>query len=267
MKLSKKEIKLHEQSEEILKKDNLTFDEKLFVFNNWQEGALNMNSKTGAFFTPQGLANDFSLEIYSDSDIIDLCAGIGILSFFAYHYRKCNVTCIELNPDYIRVGKKLLPEANWIEGNILDENTLLKAGSNFFQSISNPPFGKVKSTSETKTKLNYKGSEFELKTIETASKISKYGTFILPQMSTPFEYSGKQGLTRVDPSPKVKKFIKETDLEYEFNLGLDTSLYLNEWKGVSPQVEIVNFDFSESPKLKRKDQNIQYSIFNHKETA
>lgn len=39
MKLSKEKIKLHNQAEEYLKKDVLTFDEKLFVLENWNEAA------------------------------------------------------------------------------------------------------------------------------------------------------------------------------------------------------------------------------------
>lgn len=260
MKLSKQKIKLHEESEALLKKDKLSFDEKLFVFENWQESALHVNSKAGAFFTPYGLAKDFSLELFEKANIIDLCAGIGMLSFVAYHFKKCNVTCVELNPDYVRVGKKLLPEANWIEGSIFDYETLQKAGSNFNQSISNPPFGKIKTRIDSDIQLNYKGAEFDLKAIEIASKVSVLGTFIVPQMSTPFKYSGNNHFERVEPSAKVKKFIKETGLEYDFNLGIDTSYWKDDWKGVSPQVEIVNFDFSSSGELKRKLKQTELSI-------
>lgn len=92
-------------------------------------------------------------------------------------------------------------------------------------------------------------------TIEIASKIADYGTFILPQQSTPFRYSGswcfmdlrETGVgynpNQQTPPQKVQKFIKETGFDYLFNVGIDTSLYKNEWKGVSPTCEVVNFEF------------------------
>ncbi|MDG3581778.1 methyltransferase [Galbibacter pacificus] len=253
-KLTKDEYKRHEKACEILKKNKLTFDEKIFVMENWHEGADNLNSKAGAFFTPVGLAQDFSLEIIENEKIIDLCAGIGMLAFFAYHYRKCDVMCVELNPKYIEVGKKLLPEAKWINASIFN----FKEFGHFEQVISNPPFGKIKTgiDAEIKNELKYKGSEFELITMEIGSKIADYGTFLVPQGSTPFKYSGNQdGFIDLrqnnkgynpygqQPMQKVKKFLKETNFNPIFNVGIDTSIYKDNWKGVNPICEVINFDW------------------------
>lgn len=242
MKLTKEEIKKQEKCEELLQLDSLTYDQKVYVYENWHEGATNTNSVAGAFFTPFGLARDFSLELYNKKKTIDLCAGIGMLSFVAYHFNECtDITCVEYNSDYVRVGKKLLPEANWICGSIFDD-----IDDHYEQAISNPPFGKIK-TGLSKDKLKYKGAEFDLKAIEIASKASDRASFILPQGSTPFKYSGAMYYEdlRVEgrvPN-KVKKFIRETGIDYDFNCGIDTSYYLHEWKGVSPVCEIVNFEF------------------------
>ncbi|MEJ4088243.1 methyltransferase [Galbibacter orientalis] len=221
---------------------------------NWHEGADNINSQAGAFFTPVGLAQDFSLEIFENETVIDLCAGIGLLAFFSYHYRKADVTCIELNSKYIEVGKKLLPEAKWINASIYD----YKDFGQFEQVISNPPFGKIKTgiNDEIKKELKYKGSDFEFITMEIGSKIANYGTFLVPQGSTPFKYSGNQdGFINLmatskgynpyeqQPMQKVKKFLKETEFNPIFNVGIDTSIYINEWKGVSPMCEVINFDW------------------------
>ena len=120
-KLTKQQVKEHNIAVELLKKDVLTYDEKLTVLEKWNESATSMNSEAGAFFTPTGLAKDFSIEIYENEKIIDLCAGIGKLAFFAYHYKNCkDITCVELNPLYVEVGKKILPEANWINASIFD---------------------------------------------------------------------------------------------------------------------------------------------------
>lgn len=253
-KLSKAEIKEHNIAVELLKKDKLTFQEKLTVFEKWNEGATSVNSEAGAFFTPIDFANDFSLTLYSEAKTIDLCSGIGMLAFVAYHYCDCkDITCIELNPGYIEVGKKLLPEANWINASIFD----FESFGNYEQAISNPPFGKIKTgiSDSIKAKLNYKGAEFELITIEIASKIADYGSFIVPAGSTPFRYSGYPYFVDLrEKSPgynphgqsvpnKVQKFINETGLDYQFNLGIDTSVYKDAWKGVSPICEVVCFDF------------------------
>ncbi|PXY01414.1 methyltransferase [Marinifilum breve] len=260
MKLTKKQIKQHEEALKILEKDKLTFDDKLFVLENWHEGAENNNALAGAFFTPYGLARDFKLEIYEENNrLIDLCSGIGALSL--PHYSFCefyeiqhDITCIELNPNYIEVGKKILPNAKWIQASALDLDFLKTLGK-FDQAISNPPFGKIKTaqTVDSNKELKYKGAEFEFKLMEVGSKIADYGTFLIPQTSTPFKYSGGQyfeDLRREDEGSrlpnKVKKFIKETGLEYQFGVGVDTTYYLDEWKGVKPTCEIVNFDFNVS---------------------
>ena len=258
MKLSKAQRHIHEQCEVILQKDILTYQEKEFIIENWNEGANNNNAAAGAFFTPYDLAWDFTLETWDDTKIIDLCAGIGALSFCAFHrHKNVQVTCIEMNANYIEVGKKILPEANWIHASIFD---LEKIGSGYDIAISNPPFGKINTGELPDAK--YKGSEFEFKAMEVASRIAKNGVFLVPQGSTPFIYSvnpdHKFNLGFCDlrmkskaynpydkPVPrKVQKFIDETGLEFDFNLGIDTGVYLDQWKGVKPLCEVVTFDFN-----------------------
>lgn len=241
MKLSKKQYKHHLQAEEYLKKDTLSFDEKMFVLEHWHEGANNINSYAGAFFTPIGLAQDFAYcSIPKNSKVIDLCAGIGKLSFFAHHFQGCEVYCVELNPDYVRVGKKILPEATWINSSI--ENQELKKYGKFDIAISNPPFGLIKTAKNWETNA-YKGKEFEFITMDIASKIADTGAFIIPQNSTPFRFSGENEFSEIKPVNKLEKFLSETGLKMELSACIDTSIYLNEWNGVSPLCEIINIDF------------------------
>src|ERR1051326_3352430 len=189
-KLTKAQSKAHLQAEELLRKDVLTLDDKIFVYENWNEAALHDNTRAGAFFTPMGLANDFKLEVPGPR-IIDICAGIGILSFCKLHFQYHDpdplpqITCVEINPDYVRVGRKLLPEAEWICADIFEIWRELRR--DFTTAIANPPFGNQK---QPGCAPRYTGSEFEYKIIDIASHLAEYGAFILPQNSAPFRYSG-----------------------------------------------------------------------------
>lgn len=259
MRLSKEKIKKHQQALELLEKDKLNYYEKIFVLENYHEGATHMNGLVGAFFTPVDLARDFQMSAFDcDGRIIDLCAGIGALSFqFALRRGFENLTdygeivCVEQDPEYVEVGKKILPEANWVCGNVFNK-TLIEGLGEFELAISNPPFGNIKTgDSANEIELDFKGKDFDLRVVELGGRIAQYGSFILPQGSTPYRWSGNNGryedLIRNCTCPKkVKKFIKETGLEFQFNsLGLDTSQYREMWKGVKPICEIVLVEYPE----------------------
>lgn len=241
-KLTKQEIANHNKILDLINSDKvLTFDEKWFILENYHEGATNINSASGAFFTPLYYSRDFSLEVWGNT-VIDLCAGIGSLSFFLvnkYVPEDCpeHLVCVELNQEYYDIGKRIVPEAEWILGDALS----YEAPILFDQCISNPPFGRIK-TSEY-TDLSYKGSEFEYKIISKASTISRYGTFILPQMSSGFKYSGNRYLEYVE-STKYSKFKNETGIELFPGVGIDSSVFKDDWKGVSIVTEVCVADFS-----------------------
>ncbi|WP_302818261.1 methyltransferase [Hungatella hathewayi] len=194
-KLTKREIQLHDQAVCLLQKEHLSHEDKLFIFENFREDAEHINSKSGAFFTPFGLANDFTLQIpclYGKTiRIIDLCAGIGVLSYAAQlecsDRSRCyaDITCVELNPHYVEVGKKVVPEATWICADVLDPFLPDLLGQ-FDFAIANPPFGRIANN----YRKSYMSGEFEYMVIEAASRIAKEGAFIIPQMSAPFIYSG-----------------------------------------------------------------------------
>jgi len=242
-KLSKSEIKSHDEAMALVECDRPLKDyEKEFILDNFNESALHINSAAGAFFTPRGLARDFAIEV-NGGHVIDLCAGIGSLSY-AIEQKVESIICVEINPDYLRIGKRIVPDAIWINASIFSDEVLNITGLDW--AISNPPFGNIKSD---EFKGKYTGSMFEFKTIEVASRIANYGAFILPQMSTPFRYSGKDSYTE-EISDKLKKFIEQTSINMEFNCGMDTSYYKDDWRGVSPVCEIVICDFEEIEKEK-----------------
>jgi hypothetical protein len=237
VKLSKAEIKLQNQCSEYLTKDKLTDDEKLFVLEHFQEGATNINSVAGAFFTPQGLASDAMIECQGiGGKFIDLCAGIGRLTHAAKDYNDVReFTCVELNYDYAKIGMKVIPDANWIVGSIFD----LPDERIYDVAICNPPFGNIKTGRD-----NDGFGGFEFSAIWKASKIAKFGIFILPQMSTPFLYSGRLWYEE-RMNDKVKRFTDKTGIKFSFNCGIDTSIYKCQWHGVAPICEVCTFDFTE----------------------
>lgn len=257
-KLTKPEAKMHAEAVAVLEKDVLTDDDRIFIMEHWQESANHVNSTAGAFFTPHGLARDAAIDVFNTGRVIDLCAGIGSLSlavFWNGYYQReqmgqtLEIVCVELNPEYVAIGKKMLPEATWICGSIFDLPDL----GRFDYAISNPPFGNIKTGGDWKGK--YTGSDFEYRTIEVASRIADYGTFIIPQMSAGFRLSGAQYYEHSDnerdsfSSPKYQKFAEQTGIRLDAGCGVDTTVHREDWHGVSPFVEIACADFTELERI------------------
>jgi predicted RNA methylase len=249
MKLSKAQIKAHNEVMDLVNSDRpLKDDEKEFILDNFHEGATNINSSAGAFFTPRALARDFALEV-NGGDVIDLCAGIGALGY-AVELKCDSLTCVEINHEYLRIGKRILPDANWIHSSVFE----VDYDRVWDWAISNPPFGNIR---EHGFSGEYTGSNFEFKVIEQASMIAHYGAFILPQSSTPFLYSGR-AFYEEKQNERVKKFTEQTGIQMEFNCGIDTAVFKNDWRGVSPICEIVICEFQ--PEKQQKEE-LQFDLF------
>ena len=240
-KLTKLQSKNHRAAQAMLGKSELSLDDKIFVYENWHEGAEHDSSRSGAFFTPMDLANDFKIEVHGPK-ILDLCAGIGILAFccrhFRYHDRMPNITCVEINPEYVRIGEKLLPEATWICADVFDVWRDLPR--DFSTVIGNPPFGRLMTSRKAP---RYTGPEFELKIVDIAAHLGSHGVFILPQNSTPFRYSGAQYYQRVE-NAKCAKFLADTGIDIEAGCGIDTTVHQDAWKQVKITTEIACCEFT-----------------------
>jgi len=256
--LSKRQASLHAQACALLEKDKLTFDDKLFVLDNWQESATHVNSVAGAFFTPQGLARELSIEV-GGRKIVDLCAGIGALAFAVFHYSatfsgtdKPQITCVEINPDYVAVGRKILPEATWICADVLN---LPPTVTGFDCAIANPPFGRIASSGKSP---RYTGSDFEYKVLDIASDIAKYATFLIIQSSSPFKLSGVQRYeeTRTE---KYLAFSKATNIELTPNCGIDTTISDDgpAWHDVKVVTEIVLADFTKTRTRRQPETSVE----------
>jgi predicted RNA methylase len=237
-KLSKAQIKAHLRATELLGKDVLTTDDKYFVLDNWNESAHHINSAAGAFFTPEGLASDFAIEV-GYGRVIDLCAGIGRLAFSVFEHDRLNrkitgIVCVEINPDYVAVGRKVVPEAEWVCASVFSD---LSALGRFDCAISNPPFGSLRRDGSP---LRFKGAAFDLAVVEVASSLADYGVFILPQMSCPFRNSERELLSQT--SSAYKAFSKATGLSLQPSC-ISASYHADGWRGVAPGVEVALCDF------------------------
>lgn len=248
-KLTKAETKQHNQIMDLLHSDKpLTEEEKMFIIENFHEGSTTNNGELGAFFTPLGLAFDFVIDANTHGTVIDLCAGIGGLSFAMLrgHYSNpSEIVCVELNHTYYELGKRIVPEATWINGDALTT----QFDRRFDVAISNPPFGRIKTSDYVGKK--YTGAEFEYKIIERASEIADRGVFILPQSSAAFRYSGQRHYFR-KMEGKCQKFVDQTGFYMEAGCGVDTGYYLEEWKGVKPMCEVVCIDFVDEDMERRE---------------
>ena len=246
-KLTKQQAICHEKAVNLLSQSNLSTEESIFILQNYREDARHINGQSGAFFTPLGLARDLAIHVpcqYKERvKVVDLCAGIGTLSYAALEGRSTcynypiDITCVEINPDYVEVGKKLVPEATWICGDALAP-TLLEDLGQFDFAISNPPFGHIKSSYSN----SYHHKFFEYMIIEAASQIAAGGAFIIPQMSAPFSYSGNTNRVWIEGG-RAKKFEAATGIKLDFNIGVDTAYYKCDWHCPPPTCEIVCCEF------------------------
>lgn len=243
-KLTKAEAKTHAEACKLLTRERLSLDERYFILEHWREDATHVNSVAGAFFTPPSLARDFAIEV-AGARVIDLCAGIGALAFAVsqrYDFGldvSSNITCVEINPDYIAVGRKILPEATWVQADVFD---LPRDIGNFDCAIANPPFGV---TTGSRKGPRFTGNIFEYRVIDIASDLADFGVFIIPQASAPFEYSGKQSY-RDNQHDRYLEFLRQTSIHLAANCGIDTSMHRNDWTITPPPIEIVTADFLES---------------------
>lgn len=236
-KLTKTQFKLHNEAEDRLQQDRLSVEDREFVLEHWDPSATHVNSAVGAFFTPLELATSFACMLGHPGSIIDLCAGIGALSYACtpVYGEAPRMVCIEQNPDYVRVGRKLVPHAEWIEGDVFD--ALSMGLGQFDAAIGNPPFGKI--AKGGKSAPGVKG-DFEFHVVAIGMRMADFGQFILPEMSAGFNYSGRPFYER-QKEGKAVAFQQAQRLLFEC-ASIDTSFAKSLWKGTAPATEVVTVE-------------------------
>jgi len=254
-KISKRNMQRHSEAMRVLEQDTLSFDDKVFVLENYHEGATNMNNLVSAHFTPMSIARSVE-QCTRNRNFVDLCAGIGMLTWHQLRILDFEQTndfvaiCVENCTEYYNIGKKLMPEVHWINGSIFDEEVIqqikdLMDGKSF-SVISNPPYGRQVNP-DVKHLLKYKGSEFEYKAAELGFLLgANEGVFLIPQGSCNFKMSGQRSTDLNVPCSKYEKFYKQTGIEMSPNIGFCTDVTDEDgWKDVSIATEIAIFDYDE----------------------
>lgn len=203
MKITKAETKNHQAAEEILNQvSTISHPDREFVYRHWHPGANHLQGVNSAFFTPWNLAKALILGVrFQDDVVIDLAAGHGMLMYQYYRTicydilrKQPRMICVELNPEYVKIGQKLLPEAEWIRGDIFQAQTWESLGlPDNADILANPPYQTFKKAEYPSGErwLSYYGRG-SLMAAEVALRLStRGGAMILPQATVlPFQFSG-----------------------------------------------------------------------------
>lgn len=250
-KITKQQLKLHEQAEELLwgSDKKLTQDQVAFCLEHWDPRALAGKhvARNQAYFTPMSLAIDTGKYIGGDGRyVVDIGAGIGRLAYAVlcanrWDPRQVQVTAVEINPEYVKAGRRLLPEVTWVQGDMYDLH-LWQSLPRFDEAVSNPPFGQVVTDSDTGW-IGYRGPA-GLTVAAIGLSVAQLGiTLILPQTQTPYRYSGRRPGENAYASNHMRYLAtfmaQRPELEWHHS-SIDTEheAYKSGWRGAAPVVEL-----------------------------
>lgn len=272
---SKSELNNHEKALDLLWGSDkpLAHSEIEFVLDNWLPYVAGRVDTVGAFFTPRELARTVAFCSGDSGRIVDICAGIGHLTWGmandpAYGRRPSGITeivAVEIDPEKVRVGQRLMPDVRWVLGDALDLELWQRLGR-FDHAIMNPPFGRVKTVSGSADWLSYKGvGEFLM--LEVAARVANSVTGIFPQGSMPAYYRRSYGTYqgRSGPGSESTEYLAFMECWPEAHLScssFDCADY-DGWRGANPKVEIfsLEFPFDEWPSLPETEKKIEQLAF------
>lgn len=114
-KITKKQTEQHEKAAQLLwgMDRRLKRGEVAFCLANWDPRADHKVVHNDAYFTPMPLALELARGVGGNGrHVVDICAGIGHLAHavLCANDWQVKITAVEFNPEYVRVGQRLLPE-------------------------------------------------------------------------------------------------------------------------------------------------------------
>lgn len=249
MRYTKPQLRQMDRCRQLLKQDILSEEDKEFILNHYlpEPGA----SRSGAFFTSLELAWDFAFEAApgrrENSVVIDLCAGIGVLSYtMAIRVPEAMIICVEANPAYVAIGRKIVPEAIWIHGDVMDPGTHRKIraalnGRRADVAYANPPFGSGVRSIDTSGLPQGAPKLPEFAVMQTAALFAASGVFLVPPSSAGFEYSGVPCYREL-PKSNGAAFAAATRCEMSVGMGIDTTCYQG-FATTNVRVEAVTIEY------------------------
>ncbi|MFF3569205.1 methyltransferase [Nocardia jiangxiensis] len=239
--------------------------EKQFVLDNFHESTVLGHATGGVFFTPSALARAMTIHVVG-TRIIDLGAGIGHLAFACRNMldHRHNgepvreFVCVEKNPELVRVGMKVVPEALWV---CQDMFALAPRRFRFDTAIANPPYGRAP---RSDTRPGYSGGRFEYHAIALAAQFARHGVFLIPQTSTPFCRSGHDHFVANTEDAEYSRFVAGTGIALMPSCGIDTSQYDRSWHHRPVRTEVALADFTDPTVLRAHRRSSPVLSFPHR---
>lgn len=240
MKLSKLQTKRHGEAESLLSLSRkLNQPEREFCLTHWLPGATGNIGIHGVFFTPESIATSFPYEGHGAT--IDACAGIGRLAYHCWQASmwsndpRFSLTCVEFNSQYYEVGKRILPEAEWIRADLADYAKSLDGKRPFRNAISNPPYGRVPTLQQWK---HYSGPAHLVAAAILGDICTTDVRLLIPENDICQDF---QRHTTGDSSSYTRFRAAFPHLSLN-HASFDFSEFRNEWIGASPNVTLATLD-------------------------
>ncbi len=243
MKITREETTRHEEAMALLyAMDHVMPKEEIeYVYEHYNPMAEHNVGKNAIFFTPLDLAFEFAAMTAPKGRIIDLCAGIGVLSYAILQHDACGgspeipeLVAVEIDHEFVEIGKRLLPQVVWIEGSVFDQDLMANLGE-FDCAISNPPYGSISARGDADW-LFYQGPAHFM-VAEVALRMAYNGAgLIIPEVDTNYDTRRSQPQC----SGSLRRFNKIFPGVQVSPIDCDIDQYKDQWKGASPHVIIAD---------------------------
>jgi hypothetical protein len=266
--LSKASLKLQKEVRALLERPEPWSPEEIdWIYENYDPAMDDNVTERGVFFTPLDLAMDAALFTNRNGHLVDMCAGIGGLSFSLltrnfHHETIKSITLVEFNPVFTEMSRRLLSplsaftesrstiDLHFVNGSVWNPSlwSSITSGLTEFKldtMLSNPPYGKCSPEERQEASWMHYQGERELMAIELAWRYAQDATMIIPPGSCEFRYSGRPYYDR-QASTKVDRFRKKMPETFTMHMecdGVDTSIFHDEWKGTKITTEVASITF------------------------